>query len=413
MIRWRAVIGLRLGSPRKGSSGFVVNNVRKPRPAVARVPWLVGAAIAVRALWPDAPAWAQSEPAVPGVSTQPVAVVSSRTLTDNGGRLDWCHATDTIAFDRVVGRGASEVFTINPDGTGERCLTCGMTGLPPGIRGQPAWHPSCDFLVIQVQGRHFEGNRFEFVSWGIHNDLWIISADGAAAQRLVEVAPLGASLHPHFSDDGGRLIWTVRESTGQTIRQPLNPRNRTPGRENPWDGWHIAIADFQQRDGSFSLTNRRDLFRGMRGFFETHALQGDTIYFSHTRLGRPFVDEVYRARADGSAWVNLSNSPGTWDEHAKLSPGGQVITFNSSRGFDWRHPPDLAATLRMELWARTADGTVAQITRYNEGLAPRQRAIASDYAWGPDGRRIASYALITGGGQARQVIEILTLDRAY
>ena len=354
------------------------------------------------------PARAQTEPPAP-----PITVVATRTLTEDGGRLDWCHASDTIAFDRVIRRGVSEVFTIDPDGSGERCLTCATPGLPAGIRGQPAWHPSCRFLVIQVRGRHFDGNRFEFVSWGIHNDLWIVSADGMSAQLLVEVGPLGASLHPHFSDIGDRLIWTVREPTGRAIRQPLVPRHRTPGRENPWDGWHIAIADFGVSDGRYTLSRRRELFRGRGGFFETHALVGDTIYFSHTALGRPFVDEVFRARSNGRGWINLSESPGTWEEHAEPSPGGQLVTFNSSRGFDWAHPPDLAATLRTELWARTADGRTVRITRYNEGLGPRQRAIASDYAWGPNGQRIASYALIAGGLQSRQVIEILTLDQPY
>ena len=123
----------------------MVSTVRRRRSAATRPLWLVAALIVMPACLPEANAWAQSEPAAPGIAAPPVTVVASRTLTDNGGRLDWCRATDTIAFRRVVGRGVSEVYTIDPDGSGERCLTCGTPGLPRGIRGQPAWHPSRGF----------------------------------------------------------------------------------------------------------------------------------------------------------------------------------------------------------------------------------------------------------------------------
>lgn len=338
-------------------------------------------------------------------------VVATRTLTENGGRVDWCHKKNLIAFDRVRGPGRLDVYIVRPDGTGERCLTCGMDALPRGIRGQPAWHPSCDYLVVQVQGPHFERTRFEFVSFGINHDLWFVAADGSWAQKVVEVPALGASLHPHFSDTGRQLFWAVREKTGRRIPQHPLPRLRTPGRENPWDGWHLAIADVERRGGAFVLGNRRDLYRGQRGVFESHALVGGHIYFSHTAFGRPFVDEIYRARADGRGRRKLDSAPGVWQEHAAPSPGGSALAFISSRGFAWRHPPDRADTLRTELWLKDRAGTLRPVTRYNDRLPPGQRAIASDFAWGPNGRSIASYALITGRGRVRQVIRIITFDR--
>jgi hypothetical protein len=218
-------------------------------------------------------------------------VVSHRTLTAQGGRVDWCASNNLIAFDRMTGTESSEVFVIRPDGSGERCITCNMPDLPKGIRGQPAWHPSGEFLVIQVQGKFYKGNRFEFVSWGIHNDLWLIAAEGKWAQRIVETEYLGASLHPHFSDTGDRLFWTVRESTGKKIRQRLFLK--TPGKENPWDGWHLAIADFKRDvSGKVKLTQR----------------------------------------------INITESPATWEKHGEPSPGGSLVTFNSSRSFDLKNP---------------------------------------------------------------------------
>jgi hypothetical protein len=340
-------------------------------------------------------------------------VVSQQTLIENGGRIDWCHSTNLIAFDRMTSAASSEVYVIHPDGSGARCITCKTPGLPQGIRGQPAWHPSGEFLVIQVQGKFYSGNRFEFLSWGIHNDLWLIAADGSWAQQLVEAEYLGANLHPHFSDTGDRLFWAVRESTGKKIPQRLF--HPTPGQENPWDGWHLAIARFKhEAAGTTNLTRRADLYRGEGGFFESHAINKDAIWFSHTRSGKPFVDEIYRAQADGTQRLNFSQSPGTWEEHAEPSPGGLLVTFNSSRSFDWNHPPDLAGTLRLELWARRQDtGKLIQLTNFNQGLTDRARILTSDYAWGPSGAEIAVYYATFGQGFPRQAIAILRLDQNY
>ena len=340
-------------------------------------------------------------------------VASRRTLTDNGGRVDWCPTTNLIAFDRMTGANTSEVYVIRPDGNGERCVTCSTPCLPKGIRGQPAWHPSGEFLVIQAQGKFYSGSRFEFVAWGIHNDLWLIAADGSWAQRLVESEYLGAGLHPHFSDTGDRLFWTVRESTGTKIRQ--RPFHKTPGRENPWDGWHLAIASFNRSaTGEAKLSNRIDLYRGEGGFFESHALKGDVIWFSHTKNGRPFVDDIYHARWDGTRRVNITQSPATWEEHGEPSPGGSLVTFNSSRNFDWKHPPDMANTLRLELWARQMNtGKFLRLTDFNNRLSRSERVLTSDYAWSPSGRKIAVYYATFGRGSINQAIDILSLDRAY
>jgi hypothetical protein len=340
-------------------------------------------------------------------------VASRRTLTAHGGRVDWCAANNLIAFDRMTGAASSEVFVIRPDGSGERCITCNMPDLPKGIRGQPAWHPSGEFLVIQAQGKFYKGNHFEFVSWGIHNDLWLIAADGRWAQRLIETEYLGASLHPHFSDTGDRLFWTVRESTGKKIRQRLFLK--TPGKENPWDGWYLAIADFKRDlSGKAKLTDRIDLYRGEGGFFESHALRSGVIWFSHTQSGRPLVDDIYRARWDGTGRVNITKSPATWEEHGEPSPAGSLLTFNSSRSFDWKNPPDTAKTLRLELWARqTRTGNIFRLTDFNKQLANGERVLTSDYAWSPSGREIAVYYATFGRGSVTQKIDILRLDRAY
>ena len=389
--------------------------VRRTRSSVPRP----ASILAVAALAAIAACTGQA-PRAPAVSQQPSTaepgenlVVSSRILTTRGGRVDWCHARNVIAFDRVTGPGTTEVYAVDPDGSNERCVTCSAPLLPKGLRGQPAWHPSCEFMVIQVQGEHYERSRFEFLSWGIHNDLWLVADDGRWTQKLVTAERLGAALHPHFSDNGDRLFWSARRSTGRAIRQRL--LDRTPGSENPWDGWYLSIARFEMPVQSKAvLSDRKDLYASEGGFFESHALRGNTIWLSHTAGGRPLVDDVFYARADGTGRINISASPSTWEEHVEESPGGRLITFNSSRGFAWRHPPDMAATLRLELWARRPDSSqMIQLTWLNARARPGERILTSDYAWGPGGQEIAVYYATFGRGEPTQTIEILRLDQRY
>ena len=235
------------------------------------------------------------------------------------------------------------------------------------------------------------------------------AANSATEDALGNIVVSRRTLTAH----GGRLFWTVREPTGKKIRQRLF--HKTPGKENPWDGWHLAIANFKRDfSGTAKLTNRSDLYRGEGGFFESHALKSDVIWFSHTKGGRPLVDDIYRARWDGTRRVNITKSPATWEEHGEPSPKGTLVTFNSSRSFDWKNPPDTAKTLRLELWAcQMSTGNIFRLTDFNQPRTDRRRVLTSDYAWGPLGREIAVYYATFGEGSITQKIDILHLDRAY
>jgi hypothetical protein len=340
------------------------------------------------------------------------SVVNRHELTDDGGRVSWCHATDTIAFDREIDDAHMEVFAVQPDGSDERCITCDTPDIPQGWRGQPDWHPSGEYLLVVVPGSHFGGTRFEHPAWGIHCDLWVVAADGSWAIQLLETPYLGAVLHPHFSDDGDQVFWAARASTGETVSQLIED---TPGEESQWDGWFLSVADFVApgEDGGPSLQDRNDLYTDQGGFYESHALAGDTIWYSHTTDDQPFIDEGFSANVDGSGITEITSSPGSWEEHTEPSPGGRLISFNSSRATDWEHPPDVALTLSMEIWVQTAEGELVQLTRYNDEAPVATHAVTSDYAWGPNGRHIVSYRGEVGLGGLTQYVEVLELDADY
>jgi len=68
------------------------------------------------------------------------------------------------------------------------------------------------------------------VSFGIDNDLWLVRRDGSEAQRIWTSKDKHAALHPHFSEDGRRLIFAERVPTGKKIRAS---RSRGPMTSGP------------------------------------------------------------------------------------------------------------------------------------------------------------------------------------
>jgi Tol biopolymer transport system component len=265
--------------------------------------------------------------------------------------------------------------------------------VPEGFIGQPEWHPDGEHLVFQVENANSQHMRYNHVAWGINNDLWIIKKDGTEAEKIWETPLNHAALHAHFNEDGTKLIFAERENTGEILYSPFG----TPGGENPWAGWRIHLADYDgSKSGTAKLSNHVTLYDAEapkdRGFYETHGfVDADRIIFSRTLGGEAYVDDVFVADADGGNLVNLTQSPGTWEEHGLFSPSGNTLGFISSRVDPaWQAPTDTAATLRTELYlARAADvSQLWQLTDFNATGAEDRRYLVSDYEWDRTGRRI-------------------------
>ncbi len=321
---------------------------------------------------------------------------SIKRLTEHGGRLAWYRgpAHQLIAYDAVVDpeTAATEVFVMRPDGSDARCVTCKMR-FPKagGFVGQPAWHPDGKHLVIQVENADSAHTRFNHMSWGIDADLWLISLDGDHAQRIWTSQPGHAALHPHFSDDGRLLVFAERTPTPRVTRRLLHPWAAVGG-QNPWDGWsiHVAAAEVAA-SGEEALSNHRRLTPNGRGFYETHSISSNgRIVYSFTADGAPYVDDIFETGIEGHGIRHLIDSPTTWDEHGAFSPNRRNLAFISSRADpEWRAPKSRANTLTTELFVRSADGRIHQLTHFNKERDGALRYLVSDFDWDRTGSRIA------------------------
>jgi Tol biopolymer transport system component len=303
----------------------------------------------------------------------PPAAGRTRLLTADGGRVDWSKQ-NKIAFDRRGPNGFYDIWVINPDGTGERCLTCGQSAAPQKNKGNPAWDPSGRYIVFEGQKDRTLPflNHLAEPGRGVANDLWLMDGGGRRYWKLVDVPrlPAGGVLHPHFSNDGNQLIWS------QLLR--------SSGKLGIWE---IKLANFAVVNGNPQIGEIRSFTPGpVHKFYETHGFSPDNRQILFTaQIGTGLADIFTMDAATGET-KDLTNAPDSWDEHAQFSPDGRLIVWASSRN----------QANGLNLWIMNRDGSEPRLLMdfhrpgapaYTTGIGP------ADSSWSPDGRSLAVYVI--------------------
>lgn len=307
------------------------------------------------------------------VQGSPPMVKRARLLIADGGRVDWSKQ-NKIAFDRRGRDGFYDIWVIDPDGTGERCLTCGQSGAPRKNKGNPAWDPSGRFIVFEGQKDRTLPflNHLAEPGRGVANDLWLMDSSGRRYWKMVDVPrlPAGGVLHPHFSNDGKQLIWS------QLLR--------SSGKLGIWE---IKLAKFAVVDGDPQISDIRSFTPGpVHKFYETHGFSPDNRQILFTaQIDSGLADTFTMDLATGQT-TDLTNTPESWDEHAQFNPDGRYIVWASSRN----RAKDL------NLWIMNRDGSEPRLLMnfhhpgapaYTAGIGP------ADSSWSPDGRSLAVYVI--------------------
>lgn len=318
-------------------------------------------------------------------------VKNIKTITNQGGRVDWSPTGDLIAFDRMGEDGYYDVWLMKPDGIEQRCLTCGKPGVPQKHNGQPAWHPTGQYVVFQSQDPNLKGlpsifARAERVltgpGAGINNNLWLMSSDGNRFWQLTSIEEKMGVLHPHFSHDGKKLLWSERVSN--------EPK--------PGGQWMIKVAEFSIIGDQPRLENIQELQPGNLLFYETHGFSPDdkTILFSATKTGQYADLDIYTYSL-ATVDLKILTDPNLyqWDEHAHFSPDGTKIIWMSSMEIEQQIKNNQVIT---DYWMMNTDGTQkGRLTYFNQPNAPEYSdtsVTAADLSFSPDGKKIVAYLII-------------------
>jgi len=234
-----------------------------------------------------------------------------------------------IAWTRPFFLTDSEIYVMNPDGTGMRPLTNNRSN-----DADPAWSPDGS----QVAFESVTGDVF---------DLYVVQADGSGWYQVTDEVNR-TDVQPSWSPDGTTLVFSRQKMDGTGS---ISLVSATGGAITP-------------------LTNEQR--------FNAHPVwspDGSTILWESDRSGN---HDLWLMNADGSNQRNLTNTPDVQESNPNWSPDGTKIAFDSCTATSWPCP---GGSVDYNVFVMNADGSgVIQLT-----FSPK---IDLNPAWSPDMRKI-------------------------
>jgi Tol biopolymer transport system component len=369
----------------------------------------------------------RAQPTLPKADTE----IGITILDTSVGDADWSRDGKTIAYAKRATDGYFDIWASKPDGGDKRCLTCGKN-FSRRHRGSVTQHPAGNYIVFTTENEDVRGQEAEARAHpgiGMNTNLWAVRSDGSQAWKLTDLptdyrAPRGM-IHPQFSRDGRRLVWT--EALGKY----------SLARELAWGEWTLALADFQVVNGAPVLKNIRRFQPGeQHAFYETHDWlpdDGAILFSGNLKRGQPVnADDIYEYAIATERLTQLTNTFEDWDEHAHYSPDGKMIAWMSGADLHVEFPEvrrlEWQKYVKTELWLMDRDGSnQRRVTFFNKpghrdyewfqkNVYKTDRVVVSDSAFSPDGKKLVVTLAYEGPasaqyGNVRSVLVVVDLEK--
>ncbi|MEM7437807.1 MAG: hypothetical protein AAF436_21835, partial [Myxococcota bacterium] len=246
-------------------------------------------------------------------STEPICETSYTLLTRSGGRVDWSKANGKIAFDsaklpEAAARGGFQTYTMNADGSDVRCVSCEAFGEGASV-GQPAWGPEGRWIVVQVAFASCSlPDVLKHPGAGFSAELWAFDTETGASRLLRETAcdASAGTLHPHFSEDGTKLVWGEASKRIDFSDPALN-----------FGAWTLMVADVEWTSEGPSIGDTQSYQPGIEGFYESHSFDQTNRYLLHTATNQtqPGFQQTTLSELDLETGEVVVLASGGFNEH--------------------------------------------------------------------------------------------------
>lgn len=297
-----------------------------------------------------------------GAARAEAQAVDVSTFKPSGLGVDWCAATNQVAYDIQAATGFYQVRLCNPDGSNDRALSPGITGLPTRTVASPGWYPDGSWMVVSVEKPVHPGSASSATpGFGGYTDLWAIAADGSWCTQLTNV-PNDANhgtIGGHCSRDGRHLIWTEMVQ-GVNIFSP----------QLIFGAWVVKVADITLVGGRPQLGNIRIINPGGQPCFnEGYGFSPDSthlLFASSWNQASVWSLQIFVSDLNGGGLAQLTTA--NYNEHAVYKPDGSAIVWMSNAqstlgGTDW--------------WMMDPDGSnPRRLTTFNEPSSPQSSGAA-------------------------------------
>jgi hypothetical protein len=241
------------------------------------------------------------------------------------------HAAFPGANGKIAFADLQNIYTVNPDGTG---LTT-VISIAPVRAGYGAVDWSPDGTRIAFAAARDPDNT---------TDIFTVRPDGTDVQRVTDTGS-GANVDPTYSPDGTRIAYDSSNFGGQIVNFDGSRLSSWPGAccDPRWstDGKKIAAWDSTCDDPDCLNVTNYIYIVNIDGTGTALEIQnagaldwspdGTKIVFQGFTNGNVGSD-ILVANPDGSAAVNLTNTPTSFDYDPVWSPDGTKIAYSGSLG---------------------------------------------------------------------------------